>query len=168
MAPALPPPVLARLRRGVPVLALSADGAGNAHSTYSWAVACDRRTLNFVVDAGSVTGANLAHSGRGALQVVSSAGLNLLISGAARRLRERVAAIEPAPMELWQLALDALKDQAWPGVATSALAYRWPADRRAAMRRLERAVYAELRGIGGVESSGVPVRRTRRTAGTIG
>lgn len=145
MAEALPAPAFARLHRGLAALVLSADAAGGAHSTYSWAVAADERTMCFVVDAGSVTSANLTRGGRGAVQVVGTAGLNLLISGATRRLCSRVAAADPAPMELWELAVDAVKDQSWPGVVTSALTYRWPADQRAAMRRMERAVYAELR-----------------------
>jgi hypothetical protein len=43
------------------------------------------------------------------------------------------------------LHIDRLKDQSWPGVKTSRLAYRWPPEQRAAMRKIERAVYAELR-----------------------
>ena len=145
MTAAWPAAALEQLRRGLPVLVLSSHANGDPHSTYSWAVARDDRRLRFVVDAGSVTGANLARRGRGAVQVVGGGGVNLLISGAVRQLADHVPAAEPADMELWEIEPDAVKDQAWPGVATSALVYRWPAERRGAMRRMERALYAELR-----------------------
>lgn len=144
-APALSAQALARLRRGVPALVLSADGGGWPHSSYTWAVAASAQCLRLAVDAGSTTGANLAAGGRGGLQVVGNSGLNLLICGTVRLLRARIAAAGPAAMELWELGVESVQDQSWPGVATSALAYRWPAEQRAALRRMERAVYLEMR-----------------------
>lgn len=142
----LPAPVAARLQAGVAALVLSADARGDPHSTYSWAVAVDDgRRVRFGVDRGSTTSANLSANGRAAVVVVGSGGLNVLLGGRARRLRAQIEAAAPIPLELWELALTRLKDQSWPGVTTSALAYRWPADRRAAMRRIEKAVFAAMR-----------------------
>jgi hypothetical protein len=140
----LPAPALARLHAGVPVLVLSADAGGAPHSTYSWAVALDAQRLRFGVDRGSTTSANLLASASGAIVVVGSGGLNLLIGGRVRRLRARIDAVEPIPLELWEIEVTRVKDQSWPGVTTSALRYRAVAD-GAPLRRLEKGIYAALR-----------------------
>lgn len=132
---------------GLPVLLLSADGRGRPHATYSWAVAAGPRRLRIAVDRGGRTSANWQRSGLAAVQVIGQGGLNLLIDGRARRLAPELACA-PA-MELWQLAVRSVLDQSWPGVATSALRYRWPAGQAAPMRRFERTLYRELLGAAG-------------------
>lgn len=142
---ALPGRFARRARDGLPVLVLSVGASGDPHSTYSWAVAADAQTVRFAVDRGSSTSANLARAQRAAVQFVGAWGQNLVAAGAVSQLAARIAAAEPIPLEAWELRIDRLKDQSWPGVKTSRLAYRWPPEQRAAMRKLERAVYAELR-----------------------
>lgn len=148
MAAALPPAALQRLEAGAPVLLLSADARGRPHSTYSWAVAVGARRLRVAVDCGGRTSANWRRSGWGAVQLIGEGGLNLLISGRTRLL---APALPGAPgLESWQLAARQVLDQSWPGVATSALRYRWPPGRRAEMRRHERGVCRGLReGVAG-------------------
>jgi hypothetical protein len=143
---ALPPTVLARLRTGLPVLVLSANARGTPHSTYSWAVAVDAGRLCVAVDRGGVTSANLRRSGRGAVQIVGTGGVNALVAGRAVRLRALLQpAGFPAALETWALTVTEAKNQSWPGVTTTELRYRWPPGHRAAMRRMEQAIYAALR-----------------------
>lgn len=143
MATAQPPAALQRLESGAPVMLLSADARGRPHATYSWAVAVGARRLRVAVDRGGRTSANWARSGRAAVQLIGADGLNLLLSGRARRL---AASLPGAPsLEVWDLAVQQVLDQSWPGVATSALRYRWPSHRRAVMRRYERDLYQGLR-----------------------
>lgn len=142
MATVLLPAALQPLESGAPVMLLSADARGRPHATYSWAVAVGAR-LRMAVDRGGRTSANWARSGRAAVQLIGADGLNLLISGRTRRL---AASMPVAPaLEVWELAAQQVLDQSWPGVATSALRYRWPPQRRAAMRRYERCLYQGLR-----------------------
>lgn len=126
-------------------MVLSVGRAGDAHGTYSWAVAIDALTLCFVVDCASSTSANLSRRSRATIQIVGAWGANLLVAGAVRRVSERIAVAEPLALEAWAMQIDVVKDQSWPGVTTSRLAYRWSPDERARMRRLERAIYAALR-----------------------
>ena len=148
-----PPALHARLHAGAPVLALSASADGDPHSTYACAVALDERRLRFAVDRGSATCANLRGNACAALVVVGTAGANLLLGGRARLLSERIEAAAPIALELWELEVTRSRDQSWPGVTTSELVYRWPPTQRAAMRRLERAVFAAMRQ-GGAERRG--------------
>lgn len=136
---------LAVLGAGGPALVLSSDARGEPHATYSWAVAIDAHSMRIAVDRGGRSSANLRGRGRGAVMAVGLGGLNLLVSGRVRRLPGLLQPEGSAPLEVWALAVDRVRDQAWPGVATSTLAYRWPAAQRAAMRRMERAVLAGLR-----------------------
>jgi hypothetical protein len=142
-AAALSAPALRALAAGAPVLLLSADARGRPQATYSWAVALSARRLRAAVDRGGRTSSNWRRQGQAGIQVVGTAGLNLLIHGRPVRL---AAALACAPtMELWDLAVQRVTDQSWPGVATSELRYRWPAARRTAMRRFERTLCRQLR-----------------------
>jgi hypothetical protein len=140
---------LAVLAAGVPVLVLGSGASGDPHATYSWAIAVDAQHMRVAVDRGSRSSANLRRRGRAALMVVGSGGLNLLVAGRVRRLATLLQTAGSAPLEVWTLAVDRVDDQSWPGVATSALVYRWPAAQRAAMRRMERAVLQGLRNAEG-------------------
>jgi hypothetical protein len=141
----LAPAALAPLAAGVPALVLSTDRAGRVHATYSWAVALDARRLRLATDHGGRSSRQLRRSGRGAVLVVGTAGLNLLLGGRVQRLPGTLAVPAGPTLDAWELTLTQVCDQSWPGVATSVLRYRWPAPQRAAMRRMERAVIAALR-----------------------
>ena len=143
---ALTAEIARRARSGFPALVLSVGAAGDAHGTYSWAVAIDTQTLCFVVDCASSTSANLSRRARATIQIVGAWGANLLVAGAVRRVSERIAVAHSPALEAWAMQIDRVKDQSWPGVTTSRLAYRWSPDERVRMRRLERAIYAALRG----------------------
>ncbi len=136
---------LAVLGAGGPALVLSSDARGEPHATYSWAVATGARSMRIAVDRGGRSSANLRRRGRGAVMAGGLGGGNPLVLGRVRRLPGLLQPEGSAPLEVWALAVDRVRDQAWPGVATSTLAYRWPAAQRAAMRRMERAVLAGLR-----------------------
>jgi len=124
---------------------LTVGDDGFASSTYTWAVARDARTLRVGVDHGSNALANLMRDGQSSVVVIGERGFNHLITGHAREVRPRITAAAPAEMALWEITVNAVRDQSWPGVETTALRYRWPRDRAAAMRRMERAVAAEMR-----------------------
>lgn len=144
-ATALDAQALSVLSKGAPVLLLSAGRDGQPHSTYSWAVAQDGACLRVGVDCGGRTSANWQHSRRAAVQLLGQGGLNLLIDGRATRLASALACT--AEMEPWELAVESVLDQSWPGVATSALRYRWPAGQALPMRRFERTLFRELLGL---------------------
>lgn len=140
-------PTLELLAKGSPVLLLSADAKGRPHATYSWAIALNDKRLRIGVDRGGHTSANWRKSGLAAVQIVGQGGRNLLIDGRARQLAPALQC--EAAMEPWELAIQSVLDQSWPGVATSTLRYRWPRERAAAMRRFEKGLYRELLGIVG-------------------
>lgn len=143
----LPPRALRVLRRGLPavLVTVGADGWGNAVMT--WAAAPRPALIRFGVDAGTHTLANLRRTHRAALQIAGPDNLLVLVKGRARPVCERIRAA-PFAMELWDLAVREVKDQAFPGVVVAPLAYRWVGRGAAAMRRMERAVYRELAGAG--------------------
>lgn len=144
--PEMPPALVAWLRRGRAALLLTVGADGWATSTYTWAVALDATRLRVVADHGSRALANLERDGRASLVVVRPRGMNHLIKGRATPCAPRLQASDGvAAMALWEVAVDGVRDQSWQGVETSALAYRWPADVRGERRRMERAVFAEMR-----------------------
>jgi pyridoxamine 5'-phosphate oxidase-like protein len=142
--PALPDTLLARLRAGAPALLLTTGEDGYPNVAYTWAAAPDTHRVRFGADHGSATLANLQRDGRAALAIIASGNLVFLVKGAARLLKDRIAAA-PFRIALMEMAVTEAKDQAWPGVIVSPLAYDWPVDQREAMLKMEQAVYAELR-----------------------
>ncbi len=145
ITPQMPGKLVASLHPGAPGLLLTAGADGYATSAYSWIVALDAGRLRFAVDEGGSTMANLQRSGQASLQVIGQGDIAFLIKGRARRLKERIEAAAPYPIQLWEMDVIGAKDQSWPGVATNALTYEWPAAQREAMLRMEQAVYAEMR-----------------------
>lgn len=133
------------LRPGAPALMLTAGADGYAGSAFTWVVAMDATRLRFGVDLGSSALENLQRSGRVSIQILGPGDLSFLVKGKARPIRERIEAAAPASVMLWEMDVAAAKDQSWPGVTMTALAYEWPAARRAAMLGMEQAVYAEMR-----------------------
>ena len=133
------------LRPGAPALMLTTGTDGYAGSAYTWVVVMDATRLRFAVDLGSSAVDNLQRSGQVAIQVIGPGDVSFLVKGKARLIRERIDAAAPASIMLWEMNVAAVKDQSWPGVTTTALAYEWPAAQRKAMLGMEQAVYAEMR-----------------------
>jgi Pyridoxamine 5'-phosphate oxidase len=142
--PVLPNKLLIHLRMGAPALLLTMGGDGYPNLAYTWAAAPDARRVRFGADHGSATLANLQRDGRASLQFVGPGNLAFLVKGAARTIKDRIAAA-PFRIALMEIVVAEAKDQSWPGVTVSPLTYEWPADRREAMLEMEQSVYAELR-----------------------
>ena len=149
----LPDRLLAHLRAGAPALLLTVGEDGFPNAAYTWAAAPDARRVRFGADHGSATLANLqrdgqapnwGYRGRAALEIVGPGNLVFLVKGAARPLKDRIAAA-PFRIMLMEIAVAEVKDQAWPSVTVAPLAYEWPKEHREAMQAMEQAVYMELR-----------------------
>lgn len=145
MTPVLAPRLLAYLLPGAPALMLTMGTDGYASSAYAWVVAIDAARLRFAVDLGSSSLDNLQRSGQVAIQIIGPGDVSFLVKGKARRIKDRIEAAAPASVTLWEMDVIAVKDQSWPGVATTALRYEWPAEQREAMLGMEQAIYAEMR-----------------------
>jgi hypothetical protein len=141
----LPDNLLAWLRGGAPAVVMSTGADGYPTTAFTWAAAPDAKCIRFGVDDGSSSLDNIRRSGQAALQVLGPNNLAFLVKGTARRIKDRVAAAAPAPMMLFEMQVVGAKDQAWPGVTVSPLAFEWPADKRAALEKMEQAVFAEMR-----------------------
>ena len=145
ITPHMPEKLVACLRPGAPGLLLTAGADGYATSAFTWIVALDGRRVRFAVDEGGSTMANLQRSGQASLQVIGQGDISFLVKGRARLLKPNLEGAMPYVIQLWEMEVVGAKDQSWPGVATSALAYEWPADQREAMLKMEQAVYREMR-----------------------
>jgi hypothetical protein len=145
ITPQMPEKLVAWLRPGAPGLLLTAGADGYATSAYTWIVALDAGRLRFAVDEGGSTMANLQRSGQASLQVIGQGDITFIVKGQARALKPRLDAAMPYVIQLWEMEVIGAKDQSWPGVATTALAYEWPAGQREAMLKMEQAVYKEMR-----------------------
>ncbi|HEV2438568.1 MAG TPA: hypothetical protein VGX97_00710 [bacterium] len=149
-AAALPERLAGLLRDGAPAIVISVGADGWGHAAMTWAVAPPDRDITapsvvrFIVDHGSTTQANLRRDGRASLQVIGANDLVALIKGVARERRARVDAA-PFAMAMWEMTVADVKDQSWGPVAVSPLAYEWRGPDAEALRRVERAVLAELR-----------------------
>jgi hypothetical protein len=141
----LPEKLVDYLGPGAPGLLLTAGADGYASSAYTWVMGMDAKRVRFAVDQGGSAMANLQRSGQASLQIIGPGDVTFLIKGRARPLKERLAAAEPYAIMLYEMEVMGAKDQSWPGVATSALKYEWPAEQREAMLKMEQAVYAEMR-----------------------
>jgi hypothetical protein len=144
ITPDLPDNLLALLRAGVPALLLTTGDDGYPNVAYTWAAAPDVRRVRFGADHGSASLANLQRDGRASLEIIAPGNLVFLVKGTASALKDRIAAA-PFRIALMEMNVIEVKDQSWPGVAVTPLAYEWPADQREAMLKMEQAVYAELR-----------------------
>ena len=141
----LPDKLIDYLRPGAPALMLTTGIDGYAGSAYTWVVVMDAKRLRFAVDLGSSAMDNLQRTGQVSIQIMGPGDVSFLVKGEAHKIKDRIEAAAPAPIMLWEMHVLAAKDQSWPGVATTALAYEWPAAQREAMLRMEQAVYAEMR-----------------------
>jgi hypothetical protein len=146
VTPEMPERLLSHLRPGAPALLLTAGADGYPSSAYTWAVGLDSRRVRFAVDAGGTALVNLQGSGRAGLHIIGPDNLAYLVKGKARKLKDRIAAVAPSEMLLWELEVIGARDQSFPGVIPRPFTYEWPEDRRGAMEEMERAVFAEMGG----------------------
>lgn len=128
----------------MPAVLITAGRDGLGHAVLTWAAAAAPTRIRFGVDHHTRTLANLRRSGRATLQLIGR-DLILLVKGTARQLRPQITATS-LPMAVWELTVRDVRDQRFPGVVVAPLTYRWVGRRRAALRRMERAVYRELAG----------------------
>ncbi len=145
ITPHMPEKLVAYLRPGAPGLLLTAGADGYATSAFTWILSLDAGRLRFAVDEGGSTMANLQRSGQAALQIIGPGDISFLVKGRARQLKPKLDGAAPYVIQLWEMEVIGAKDQSWPGVSTSALAYEWPAEQREAMLAMELAVYKEMR-----------------------
>ena len=145
ITPTLPEKQFGYLRPGAPGLMLPAGADGYATSAFTWILSLDAGRLRFAVDEGGSTMANLQRSGQAALQIIGPGDISFLVKGRARQLKPKLDGAAPYVIQLWEMEVIGAKDQSWPGVSTSALAYEWPAGQREAMLKMEQAVYKEMR-----------------------
>ncbi len=145
ITPHLPEKLVAYLRPGAPGLLLTSGADGYATSAYTWIIALDGQRARFAVDEGGSTMANLERGGQASLQVIGQGDISFIVKGRARRLKPKLDAAAPYVIQLWEMDVIGAKDQSWPGVATSALTYEWPAEQREAMLAMEHNVYTEMK-----------------------
>jgi len=145
ITPHLPEKLVAYLRPGAPGLLLTSGADGYATSAYTWIIALDGQRARFAVDEGGSTMANLERGGQASLQVIGQGDISFIVKGRARRLTQKLDAAAPYVIQLWEMEVIGAKDQSWPGVATSALTYEWPAEQREAMLAMEHNVYTEMK-----------------------
>lgn len=143
--PTLPQKLVDYLRPGVPALMLTTGADGYPSSAFTWVVCLDHRRLRFGVDHGGSAMANLQRTGQASIQIIGPGDLTYLVKGRSRKIREHIEAAMPASLMLYEMDVMGAKDQSWAGVGTTALAYEWPAEQRAALLGMEQAVYAEMR-----------------------
>lgn len=145
ITPHLPEKLVAYLRPGAPGLLLTSGADGYATSAYTWIIALDGQRARFAVDEGGSTMANLERGGQASLQVIGQGDISFIVKGRARRLKPKLDAAAPYVIQLCEMDVIGAKDQSWPGVATSALTYEWPAEQREAMLAMEHNVYTEMK-----------------------
>ena len=145
ITPHLPEKLVAYLRPGAPGLLLTSGADGYATSAFTWIIALDGQRARFAVDEGGSTMANLERGGQASLQVIGQGDISFIVKGRARRLKPKLDGAAPYVIQLWEMDVIGAKDQSWPGVATSALTYEWPAAQREAMLAMEHNVYTEMK-----------------------
>lgn len=141
----MPEKLVGYLRPGAPGLLLSCGADGYPSSAYTWVMVMDNKRLRFGVDLGGSAMSNLERSGQASIQIIGPGDVVFLVKGRVRKIKERIEAAAPASIMLYEMEVIGAKDQSWPGVATTALMYEWPAERRDAMLKMEQAVYSEMR-----------------------
>jgi hypothetical protein len=146
VTPEMPERLLTYLGAGAPALLLTAGADGYPSSAYTWAVALGPKLARFAVDKEGTAFANIQRSGLAGLHIIGPNDLAFLIKGTTRRLKDRIAAAAPAGLMLYEMQVIGARDQSFPGVTAKPFTYEWPADQRAAMLKMEQAVFAEMRG----------------------
>ncbi|HSH69877.1 MAG TPA: hypothetical protein VK997_08160 [Deferrisomatales bacterium] len=145
VTPAMPERLVTYLSPGAPALLLTAGADGYPSSAYTWAVALGPKCVRFAVDIGGTALVNLKHSGLAGLHIIGPGNLAYLVKGTAKKIKERIGAVSGGEMMLWELQVIGTRDQSFPGVTPKPFTYEWPADQRAAMKKMEQAVFAEMK-----------------------
>lgn len=140
----LPPALFEFLAHGQSGILLTTGSDGYPNSAFTWLVATDHRTLQFVADMGSATLDNLLRESRAAIQVLGSGSLTFLIKGTTRVVKPQLGS-DTIRLSQLELAVESVKDQAWAGVTVAPLSFEWQETRRAAMREFEERIIAEMR-----------------------
>ena len=148
VTPEMPERLMAYLGAGAPALLLTAGADGYPSSAYTWAVALGAKVVRFAVDKEGTAFANIQRSGLAGLHIIGPDGLAFLIKGTSRKLKDHIAAAAPAGLMLYEMQVIGARDQSFPGVTAKPFTYEWPADQRAAMLKMEQAVFAEMRQAG--------------------
>lgn len=146
VTPEMPQQLVSYLNPGAPALLLTAGADGYPSSAYTWAVALDAKRLRFAVDAGGTALLNLEDSGLAGLHIIGPDNLAYLVKGKATKIKDRLTAVAPSKMLLYELTVIGARDQTFPGVTAKPFTYEWPAAHRAEMAKMEQAVFAEMRG----------------------
>lgn len=143
VTPNLPDTLLSLLKEGSPALLLTTGADSFPNTAYTWVIAPDAHTVRFGADIGSATLANLEREQRASIQIIAPGNLVFLIKGTARQIK---AQIESAPFKIAMIALAVteVKDQSWPGITVSPLAYTWPLEQQEDMLAMERNIYDEM------------------------
>ena len=145
VTPEMPDKLVSHLRAGAPALLLTAGADGYPSSAYTWAVALDAKCVRFAVDAGGTALVNLKQSGLAGLHIIGPNNLAYLVKGKATKRKDRIAAVTPGEMSLWEMKVIGARDQSFPGVTPKPFTYEWPADQRSEMQKMEKAVFAEMK-----------------------
>ena len=143
----LPAPLLRLLQEGAPAILATTGADGWPHLVMTWAAARDPEFVRFGADQGSITLANLRREGKATLQIAGRDNLLCLIKGSAKVLKEHVEA-SPFPIAMVEMALTEVRDQSWPGVVVSPLAFQWTGPDALEAAAAERAILAEIRAWG--------------------
>ena len=112
-------------------------------TAFVWAVAVSETIVRFATE-GRDTLANLEREGRASLQVLGARNQVYLIQGTTSITKPRLEAL-PFDSTMMTLQITGVKDQTWPEVTVSPLAYEWSSERRDEWRATEQAVYQELK-----------------------
>jgi len=140
----IPTKLMAFLKQGGPAGLATIGEAGWPHVVMTWAVARDEQTVRFIVDFNTTTSANLERDDKATLLIIGPDDLLFTIKGRARQVKERVNAASFA-IAMMELTTTEIKDQSWPVVRVTPLAYEWLGDKQEALAQIEQAVLAELR-----------------------
>ena len=145
VTPEMPDKLVSHLRTGAPALLLTAGADGYPSSAYTWAVALDAKCVRFAVDAGGTALVNLKQSGLAGLHIIGPDNLAYLVKGKATKRKDRISAVTPGEMSLWEMKVIGARDQSFPGVTPKPFTYEWPSDQRSEMQKMEKAVFAEMK-----------------------
>ncbi len=144
VTPEMPERLLTYLAAGAPALLLSAGADGYPSSAYTWAVALGPKVVRFAVDEKGTAFQNIQRSGLAGLHIIGPEGLAFLVKGTCRKIKDHLAAA-PTALMLYEMQIIGARDQSFPGVTAKPFTYEWPQAERAAMLKMEQAVFAEMR-----------------------
>jgi len=130
------------LRRGGAGLLITVGSDGFPTTAFVWAAAISAKLVRFATE-GQDTLANLEREGRASLQILGPQNQVFLVKGTTDMAKPRLEAL-PFDSTMMNLQVTEVKDQTWPEVTVSPLAYEWSSERREEWRAIEQAVYQEM------------------------